>query len=90
MFATVGVMHWNLVGVGSFLLMGMRKDVCNVWSLAPEINCVSLLPSNGNEKRRLKHLESNTAVWFSKTVTFVMGMKKMFESLGIMHCSLGG
>ena len=56
--------------------MGMRKDVCNVWSLALEINWVRLLPSNGNEKRRLQHLESSTAVLLGKTFPFVMGMRK--------------
>ena len=67
-------MHWNLIGEGSFLLMGMRKDVCNNWSLALEINWVRLLYSNGNEKRRLRHMESCTGIWLWKAL--LMGMRK--------------
>ena len=56
--------------------MGMRIDVCNIWSHALEFGLVRLPLANGNEKECLQHLESCTGNWMGKTAPLLMGMTK--------------
>ena len=58
------------------LLMGMRKDICSSWSHALEFGCVRLPLANGNEKRRLQHLESCAGDWLGKTPPLANGCDK--------------
>ena len=46
--------------------------------------------ANGKEKSRLKHIGSFTGVWLGKTPLLLMGTKKMFATLKVMHLSLVG
>ena len=45
------------------LIMGIRNALCNIWSDTLEFGWVRHTPSNGNEKRRYKHLEWCTGIW---------------------------
>ena len=55
------------------LAIGNDKRPLQLWSHALEVSLVRL--SNGNEKRRLQHLESCTLVWLGKTLPLLMRMR---------------
>ena len=57
------------------LLIGMRKNICKIRSNALEFLWVRLPFANGNETRRLQHLNSCSIVWLGKTFTLLMGMR---------------